>query len=62
MTILGGIKILWIFFGDHHKGQGTEWGIFFGLLKFQILFGMLEFPDILGGTVVVGPSLRMMRK
>ena len=21
------------------KGQGTEWGIFFGLLKFQLFFG-----------------------
>ena len=36
-------------------------GVFFGLLKFQIFFGMLEIPDILRGTVVVGPSLRMMR-
>ena len=50
------MKILWIFFGGHHKiglylqvislfsmhfrifseGQGTEWRIFFGLLKCQI--------------------------
>ena len=27
-------------------GQGTEWGIFFGLLKFQIFFGVLEILDI----------------
>ena len=27
-------------------GQGTESGIFFGLLKFQIFFGVLEIPDI----------------
>ena len=56
MNILGGMKILWIFFGGHHKiglylgvismhfkvfsySQGTELGIFFGLLKFQIFFG-----------------------
>ena len=56
------MKILWIFFGDHHKiglylevismhfrvfseGQGTDWRIFFGLLKFLILFGVLEIPD-----------------
>ena len=48
------MKILWIFFGGHHKiglylgvismhfrvffSQGTEWGIFWGLLKFQIFF------------------------
>ena len=49
----GGMKIMWIFFGGHHKiglnlevismhfrlsseGQGTEWRIFLGLLKFQI--------------------------
>ena len=66
MNIFGGIKILWIFFGGHHKiglylgvismhfmvsslGQGTEWGYFFGLLKFQICLGVLEIPDIFGG-------------
>ena len=27
------------------EGQGTEWRIFFGLLKY--LFGVLEIPDIL---------------
>ena len=25
------------------QGQGTEWGIFLGMLKFQILFGCLKF-------------------
>ena len=30
-------------------GQGTEWRIFFGLLKFQIFFGVLEIPDIFWG-------------
>ena len=28
------------------KGQGTEWGIFLGLLKFQIFFGVLEILEI----------------
>ena len=27
-------------------GQGTKWGIFFGSLKFQIFFGVLEISDI----------------
>ena len=31
------------------KGQGTEWGYFFGLPKFQIFFGVLEIPDIFWG-------------
>ena len=26
------------------KGQGTELGYFFGLLKFQIFFGVFEIP------------------
>ena len=30
-------------------GQGTELGYFFGLLKFQIFFGVLEIPDIFWG-------------
>ena len=30
------------------QGQGTEWGIFFGLLKFQIFFGCLKFLIFLG--------------
>ena len=49
-----GMKILWIFLGGNHKiglylgvismhfrvsfSQGTEWGIFWELLKFQIFF------------------------
>ena len=31
------------------KGHCTKWGYFFGLLKFQIFFGVLEIPDIFGG-------------
>ena len=27
------------------EGQGTDWRIFFGLLKFLILLGVLEIPD-----------------
>ena len=30
-------------------GQCTEWGIFFGLLKFQLFFGVLEIPVIFYG-------------
>ena len=30
----------WVFF----IGQGTEWGVFWGLLKFQIFLGVLEIP------------------
>ena len=30
-------------------GQGTELGYFFGLLKFQIFFGVLEIPDFFWG-------------
>ena len=45
------------------QGQSTEWGIFFGVAKFSILFGVLEVTDFLG---VKGrcraPSLRMMKK
>ena len=42
-----GKKILWIFFGIITKldYQGTDWRIFFGLLKFQIFIGVLEMPD-----------------
>ena len=31
------------------KGQCTELGYFFGLLEFQIFFGVLEIPDIFLG-------------
>ena len=31
-----------MYFRVFFEGQGTEWGIFFGLLKFQIFFGVLE--------------------
>ena len=30
------------------EGQGTEWRIYLGLLKFQISFGVNEIPDIFG--------------
>ena len=32
------------------KGQGIEFGYFWGLLKFQIFFGVLEIPDIFWGV------------
>ena len=31
------------------SGPVTEWGIFFGLLKFQIFIRVLEIPDIFWG-------------
>ena len=31
------------------EGQGTEWGYFLGLLKFQIFFVVFEIPDIFWG-------------
>ena len=34
------------------KGQGTEWGYFGGLLKFQIYFGVLEIPVFCCGGCV----------
>ena len=30
-------------------GQGTEWGYFWGLVKFQIFLGVLEIPYNFGG-------------
>ena len=41
-------------------GQGTEWGYFYGLLKFQIFFGVLNISDIFGGErKMLGLRLRM---
>ena len=38
-------------------------GYLFGLLKFQIFFGVLEIPDIfLGERWMLGPSLHMKKK
>ena len=28
------------------KGQGTEWGMFWGVAKISNIFGVLEIPDI----------------
>ena len=66
MNIFGGMKMLWIFLGGHHKiglnlgvismhlrvflkVKVQNGGYFWGLLKFQILFGVLEIPDIFLG-------------
>ena len=43
------------------EGQGTEWRIFLGCLKFKYLFGGLEILDIFfflggGGMVDAGPE------
>ena len=38
-------------------------GYFLGLLKFQIIFGVLEITGIFGGErQMLGPSLRMKKK
>ena len=56
MDIFGGssqnwasLRVISMQFRGFFKGQGTEIGIFFGLLKFQIFWGVLEIPDIFGG-------------
>ena len=47
-----GMKILWILFLCHHKivlvflRSGTEFGYFWGLLKFQYFSGVVDIPDI----------------
>ena len=43
------LGVLSMHFRVFFEGQGTEWGIFFGLLKFQIFLGVFEIPDIFGG-------------
>ena len=40
------LRVISMHFRVFLKGQGTELGFFFGLLKFQIFFGVLEIPDI----------------
>ena len=58
MNIFGGMKILWMFFwgditnldlGPFLKFKVQNGGCLFGLLKYQIFFGVLEFPDIFLG-------------
>ena len=45
------------------KVKVKKGGVFFGLLKFQIFFGVLEIPDIfLGQRLRLGPSLHMKKK
>ena len=44
-------------------GQGTEWGYFVGLLKFQVFLGCLKFLIFLGGErYMLSLSLRMKNK
>ena len=43
-------------------GQDREWGIFFGLLKFQIFFGVLEIPGIFGGELDAGSEPKYEEK
>ena len=65
MNIFGGMKILWIFLGSlqnwtilrghFYAFQGLflrsryRMGIFLGLLKIKIFFGVFEIPDMFGG-------------
>ena len=58
------MKILWIFLGSflcilgsYLKVNVQNGGYFWGLLEFQIFFGVLEIPDIfLGLTEDAGPE------
>ena len=43
------IGVISMLFGVFSQGQGTEWGICFGVAKISIFWGMLEIPDILWG-------------
>ena len=45
------LGIISMHFRVFSQGQGTECGIFLGLLKFQIFLGVLENPDFLGGEL-----------
>ena len=42
--------------GSFLKVNVQNGGYFFGLLKFQIFFGVLEIPDILGVRIDAGPE------
>ena len=48
-TIVLYLGVISMHFSVFSKGQGTEWGIFFGLLKFQFFFWG-------GGGVLVVPG------
>ena len=60
MNIFGGMKVLWIFLWGPHKMTSFyvflglflrsryRIGMFFGLIKFQILFWVLDISDIFG--------------
>ena len=43
------LRVISIHFRDFSLGQGTEWGIFFGVAKISNIFGVLEIPDIFWG-------------
>ena len=40
------LGVIYMHFMVFSEGQGTEWGYFLGLLKFQIFFRVLEISDI----------------
>ena len=43
------LGVIFMHFMVFSCGQGKKWWIFFGLVKFQIFFGVLEIPDIFWG-------------
>ena len=43
------LEVISMHFRVFSEGQGTEWRIFFGLLKFQIFIWVLEILDIFWG-------------
>ena len=44
------LGVISVHFRVDSQGNGTEWGYFIGLLKFQLFFGgVLEIPDIFLG-------------
>ena len=43
------LRVISMQFRVFFKGQGSELGYFFGLLKFKYFFGVLEIPDIFLG-------------
>ena len=42
------LRVICMHFRVFSFGQGTEWGIFWGVAKIPNIFGVLEIPDIFG--------------
>ena len=59
------LEVISMHFRVFSQGQGTEWGVLFRLLNFQIFFGYFKFLISLVGGVersILDPSLRMKKK